>query len=131
LTSARSVRGIFNSIFAMATPLYREVDDGSGLPHLKLPLGNSFLVKDILTDFKRHDVGVNFYQRNWDGTMQTQFLTRPLWGVGSARPYGHDGRSMTLNDVILRHGGEALAASNAFAALKPNDQSSLITFLTR
>jgi hypothetical protein len=41
--------------FAMATPLYREVDDGSGLPHLKLPLGNSFLVKDILTDFKRHD----------------------------------------------------------------------------
>ena len=51
-------------MFAMATPLYREVDDGSGLPHLKLPLGNSFLVKDILTDFKRHDVGVNFYERN-------------------------------------------------------------------
>lgn len=74
------VRGIFNSMFATATPLYREVDDGSGLPHLKLPLGNSFLVKDILTDFKRHDVGVNFYERNWDGTIQTQFLTRPLWG---------------------------------------------------
>ena len=36
---------------------------------------------------------------------------------------------MTLNDVILRHGGEALAARNAFVALQPNDQSSLITFL--
>jgi len=52
-----------------------------------------------------------------------------LWGVGSTGPYGHDGRSMTLNDVILRHGGEALAARTAFATLKPNDQNSLITFL--
>jgi hypothetical protein len=92
-------------------------------------MGNSFVVKDIFTDFKRHDLGTNFYERNWDGTLQTQFLTRPLWGVGSTGPYGHDGRSMTLNDVILRHGGEALVARNAFAALKPYDQGSLIMFL--
>jgi CxxC motif-containing protein (DUF1111 family) len=39
--------------------------------------------------------------------MQTQWMTRPLWGVGSTGPYGDDGRSITLNDVILRHGGEA------------------------
>lgn len=123
------VNGVFNSLFATATPLFYTVDDGSGYPVLKLPLENSFVVKDIFTDFKRHDVGVNFYERNWDGTMQTQFLTRPLWGVGSTGPYGHDGRSMTLNDVILRHGGEALTARNAFAALKPWDQNSLITFL--
>jgi Di-haem oxidoreductase, putative peroxidase len=123
------VRGIFNSMFAMATPLYREVDDGSGLPHLKLPLGNSFLVKDILTDFKRHDVGVNFYERNWDGTMQTQFLTRPLWGVGSTGPYGHDGRSITLNDVILRHGGEAQASRDKYAALGSSGKVALQTFL--
>jgi hypothetical protein len=31
--------------------------------------------------------------------------------------------------VILRHGGEALTARNAFAALKANDQNALITFL--
>ena len=61
--------------------------------------------------------------------MQTQFLTRPLWGVGTSGPYGHDGRSITLTDVILRHGGEALAARNAFAALKPYEINNLLTFL--
>ena len=123
------VNGVFNSMFATATTLYQNINDGSGFPDLKLPLGNSFVVKDIFTDFKRHDLGTNFYERNWDGTLQTQFLTRPLWGVGSTGPYGHDGRSITLNDVILRHGGEALAARNAFAALSPNDQNDVLAFL--
>ena len=40
-----------------------------------------------------------------------------------------DGRSISLNDVILRHGGEALNARNAFAALKTGDQNALMTFL--
>ena len=111
------VKGVFNGLFATASPLYRQWTTASGLPHLKVPLGNSFLVKDIFTDFKRHDVGINFYERNWDGTMQTQFLTRPLWGVGSTGPYGHDGRSITLNDVILRHGGEAQKSRETCAPL--------------
>jgi hypothetical protein len=123
------VKGIFNTLFATATTLDQEVDDGSGLPHLKIPLGNSFVVKDILTDFKRHDLGPNFYERNWDGTLQTQFLTRPLWGVASTGPYGHDGRSMTLNDVILRHGGEAQASRDKYARLNSNEQVALQTFL--
>ena len=119
----------FNNMFATATTLYWDENDGSGYPDLKLPLENSFVVKDIFTDFKRHDVGANFFERNWDGTMQTMFLTRPLWGVGSTAPYGHDGRSNSLNDVILRHGGEALTARNGFAALSASDQNALITFL--
>src|SRR6266851_3061318 len=40
----------FNALFASASAFVREVDDGSGLPHLKLPQENSFLVKDIFTD---------------------------------------------------------------------------------
>jgi hypothetical protein len=128
-TAYDTVNGVFNSLFATANTLYYTKDDGSGYPVLKLPLGNSFVVSDVFTDFKRHDLGTNFYERNWDGTLQTQFLTRPLWGVGSSGPYGHDGRSITLNDVILRHGGEALSARNAFAARNSHDQSDLITFL--
>ena len=128
-TNYDPVNGMFNSLFATAIPLFSTQDDGSGFPLLKQPSGNSFKVKDIFTDFKRHDVGVSFYERNWDGTLQTQFLTRPLWGVGSTGPYGHDGRSMTLNDVILRHGGEALTARNAYAALSSGNQDSLIAFL--
>jgi len=123
------VHGIFNSMFASATPLFYEVHDVPNLPPLKLPLGNSFVVKDIFTDFKRHDLGANFYERNWDGTMQTAFPTRPLWGVGSTGPYGHDGRSISLNDVILRHGGEAQAAHDAYAALKSSEQNALQAFL--
>jgi hypothetical protein len=122
-------KGIFNTLFATATPLYQEVDDGSGLPHLKIPAGNSFVVKDIYSDFKRHDLGSNFYERNWDGTMQTQFLTRALWGAGTTGPYGHDGRSITLNDVIIRHGGESQASRNKYVALSSNEQIALQTFL--
>ncbi len=128
-TNYDPVNGVFNSLFAIATPLFTTRDDGSGFPLLKQPLGNSFVVKDIFTDFKRHDLGPNFYERNWDGTLQTQFLTRPLWGVGSTGPYGHDGRSMTLNDVILRHGGEALQSRNAYAALSSGAEESLDAFL--
>ena len=61
--------------------------------------------------------------------MQTQLLTRPLWGVGSTGPYGHDGRSITLNDVILHHGGEAQASRDKYADLKSNEQIALQTFL--
>ena len=121
--------GVFNSMFSTAATLYQDINDGSGYPDLKLPLGNPFVVKDIFTDFKRHDVGVYFYERNFDGTLQTQFLTRPLWGVGTTGPYGHDGRSNTLTDVILRHGGEAQAARNAFAALRPFQVNHLLAFL--
>lgn len=123
------VHGIFNNLFATATTLYYNKDDGSGFPTLMVPLGNSFVVKDILTDFKRHDVGVGFYERNWDGTLQTTFLTRALWGVGTCGPYGHDGRSITLNDVILRHGGEAKKARDSYAQLSQQDNSALLAFL--
>ena len=44
-------------------------------------------------------------------------MTTPLWGVGTTAPYGHDGRSINLTEVILRHGGEAQAARDAFARL--------------
>jgi hypothetical protein len=128
-TGYDSVNGVFNSLVATATPLLYTKDDGSGQPSLKLPLGNSFVVKDIYTDFKRHDLGANFYERNWDGTKQTQFLTRPLWGVGTTGPYGHDGRSISLTDVILRHGGEAQASRAAFAALQPYQVNNLLAFL--
>ena len=43
-------------------------------------------------------------------------MTEPLWGVGTTAPYGHDGRSINLNEVILRHGGEAQRARDLYAA---------------
>jgi len=128
-TSFDLVNGIFNALFATATPAFATQDDGSGYPLLKVPALNSFLVEDIFTDFKRHDLGPNFYERNYDGTYQREFMTRPLWGVGSTSPYGHDGRSINLKEVILRHGGEAQAARNAFAKLSVSSERNLFDFL--
>ena len=122
-------RGIFNNLFATIKPLFNTVDDGSGFPMLKKPLLQPFLVQDIYSDFKRHDVGTGFYERNYDGTTTTQFLTTPLWGVGSTAPYGHDGRSINLVEVILRHGGEAQAVKNRFAQLDKGEVGPLLDFL--
>jgi hypothetical protein len=124
-----SARGVFNGLLATAMPLHGTVDDGGGFPALQPPLGGSFVVKNIFTDLKRHDVGPGFYERNYDGTMRTQFLTTPLWGVGSTAPYGHDGRSINLMEVILRHGGEAQASAEAFARLAPPHQRAVVDFL--
>src|SRR4030095_8596674 len=105
------------------------LDDGSGLPTLKRAANQPFLVKNIFTDFKRHDLGTNFYERNYDGTIRKQFLTTPLWGVATTAPYGHDGRSINLREVILRHGGEALQSRNAFAALPEIGKAAMLGFL--
>jgi Di-haem oxidoreductase, putative peroxidase len=122
-------RGGLNRLFATATPLYGELDDGSGFPTLKSPLLQPFLVRDIFTDLKRHDLGPNFHELDFDGAVTTHFMTTPLWGVGSTSPYGHDGRSINLEEVILRHGGEARAARDAFAQLPDGEQDAVFRFL--
>ena len=124
-----SVNGNFNTLYATAKPLIKVLYDGSGHPPLKLPQGNSFLVENIYTDFKRHDLGPNFYERNYDGTTQKQFMTRALWGIGTKSSLGHDGRSISLDDVILRHGGEAQASREAYAKLPARDSDALQKFL--
>jgi len=128
-TSFDPSNGIMNSLFSTTTPLFNVVSDGTAFPSLKQPKLQPFLVKNIFSDFKRHDLGPNFYERNFDGTMQKEFLTTPLWGVGTTAPYGHDGRSINLVEVILRHGGEAQAARDAFARLPAERRSALIDFL--
>ena len=123
------VRGVFNRLFATAVPQFVTQDDGSGFPALKEPVGGRFLVRNIFTDFKRHNLGPNFWERNYDGTLQKEFLTEALWGVGSTAPYGHDGRSINLTEVILRHGGEAQSPRDAFAGLSDPSRADVLEFL--
>ncbi|MGH9751792.1 MAG: di-heme oxidoredictase family protein [Blastocatellia bacterium] len=118
-----------NNLFTMASAFFTPIDDGSGHPAIKQPNFGSFVVRNIFTDFKRHDLGPNFHEINYDGTIRTEFLTMALWGVGSTMPFGHDGRSMTLKDVILRHGGEALNSRNNFANASSATRRNIITFL--
>jgi hypothetical protein len=121
--------GHFNQLFATAKPLYVERSDRSGYPSRKVPQGQPFLVQNIFTDFKRHDLGPSYHEREYNGTYRTEFLTTPLWGVGSTAPYGHDGRSINLTQAILRHGGEAQSARDNFAALGESEKDALLAFL--
>lgn len=121
--------GIFNRLFATAVPLLSLFDDGSGHPAIKEPSRGQFLVQNIFADFRRHDIGPAFHERNFDGSLRREFITEPLWGVGSTAPYGHDGRSINLEEVILRHGGEAEASRNAFSGLPAEDQDSILRAL--
>jgi len=122
------VRGIFNRLFATAKTLFNIVPDGQPFPQL-LPKGNPFLIENIFADFRRHDVGPAFHERQYDGSLVTKFMTEPLWGVGSTAPYGHDGRSINLEEVILRHGGEAQESKEAFVKLSQERRGKILEFL--
>ncbi|HMC90561.1 MAG TPA: di-heme oxidoredictase family protein, partial [Gemmataceae bacterium] len=94
-----------------------------------LPRREAYTVRGIYSDFKYHDVGADFYQMQFDGSVIRKWRTPPLWGVGTTAPYGHDGASLDLDAVIRRHGGEALAARKAYAALSEDERRQLVCFL--
>ena len=121
-------QGVFNELFAEVYPLFGPVEDGDAYP-LLLPIGGPFTVENIFTDLKRHDLGPAFHERDYDGSRITEHVTEPLWGVGTSAPYGHDGRSVTLDAVIRRHGGEAAPVTAAYVALSADDQDKILDFL--
>jgi len=119
----------FNRLFATATPRIVTIDDPSSEPVIKQAARQSFVVNNFFADLKRHDLGNNFTERNFDGTFQRQFITEPLWGVATTAPYGHDGRSQTLEEVIMRHGGEAQAARDNFNGQSRANKNLVLAFL--
>ena len=81
-------------------------------------------------DFLLHDVGTG------DGIVQVgpadtanKLRTAPLWGLRIKSRFMHDNGSMTLNDAIQRHGGEAQQVIAKFSSLTSAQQQQLITFL--
>lgn len=97
--------------------------------NLLIPRRKAYTVRGVYSDFKYHDVGEAFYQMQFDGSVIRQWRTTPLWGVGTTGPYGHDGASLDLDSVIRRHGGEALASSQAYKALTDEERKLVICFL--
>jgi CxxC motif-containing protein (DUF1111 family) len=92
--------------------------------------GNGGALISLFGDLKRHDMGTGLAEGIDEvGTGRATFLTENLWGVGSTPPYMHDGRSTTLTEAILEHGGEASSSRTAFLALSPANQADLIAFL--
>jgi len=88
------------------------------------------------TDLLLHDVGDLLSDARRDFTAEgVEWRTPPLWGLGLVQlvspdaTFLHDGRARTLAEAILWHGGEALAASNAFRLGTQQQRDDLISFL--
>lgn len=100
--------------------------------------GGMFTIPDALgdkiihpfSDFLLHDVGTG------DGIVQVgpqdtanKLRTAPLWGLRAKARFMHDLQSLSLEDAIERHKGEASDTEKRFDELTPREQTALITFL--
>lgn len=89
----------------------------------------SFAARGVFSDFRQHDMGPDLEEIDFGGTVNTVWRTAPLWGVGSGFPWGHDGHSLSLEDIIARHGGEADASRQAWRRSSPRQREALLGFL--
>jgi CxxC motif-containing protein (DUF1111 family) len=83
------------------------------------------------TDLKRHDLGPDLDNETvvQGGVPTSVFITRKLWGMANEPPFLHHGRALTIDEAIVKHGGEALAARVAYEALSPGERASIVDFL--
>jgi CxxC motif-containing protein (DUF1111 family) len=81
-------------------------------------------------DFLLHDVGTgDGIVQNGGQSTRNKLRTAPLWGMRSRDRLMHDGESLTRNDAIQRHAGEATPVINRYRTLSLNQKIQLITFL--
>jgi CxxC motif-containing protein (DUF1111 family) len=91
-------------------------------------LGNKII--HPYSDFLLYDIetGDGIVQAGPQDTAN-KLRTAPLWGLRMRPRYMHDFGSLTLEDAILRHRGEADQASDRFLILSPAQKQQLFTFL--
>jgi CxxC motif-containing protein (DUF1111 family) len=100
--------------------------------------GGAFVVPDALanktihpfSDFLLHDIGTG------DGIVQVgpqdtadKLRTQPLWGLRMKARFMHDLGSLTLQEAIQRHQGEAKQVEHRFQRLTNIERQQVITFL--
>ena len=82
------------------------------------------------SDFLLHDVGTgDGIVQNGPQSTRNKLRTPPLWGMRTRNRLMHDGESLTRNEAILRHAGEATSVINNYRALSNTNTNRLITFL--
>jgi CxxC motif-containing protein (DUF1111 family) len=100
--------------------------------------GGAFTVPEALgnkiihpfSDFLLHDIGTG------DGIVQNppqdtanKLRTAALWGLRMRPRFMHDLKSLTLEEAINRHRGEAEDVTRQFGELSPTEKQQLFTFL--
>lgn len=128
--------------FVLNTPTHSELPDLTGGPAFVSDLrtdsktprpqinGDRTMTIELWSDFKRHDMGPALADIKPFGIIAAaQFITPPLWGVGTTSPYLHDGRASSLLQAIQLHDGEAASVRDAFKALTVTQQRRIVEFL--
>ena len=91
-------------------------------------LGNKII--HPFSDFLLHDIGTgDGIVQNGGQSTANKLRTQPLWGVRTHSRHMHDADTLTFNESILRHAGEATFVTNNYRALSATQQNQLITFL--
>lgn len=82
------------------------------------------------SDFALHNVGTGdgIVQNGGQGS-RNQVRTAALWGIRSRIRLMHDGESLTVNDAILRHAGQATNIRNNYNALSDANKQAVIAFV--
>jgi len=81
-------------------------------------------------DFLLHNVGTgDGIVQNGGQNTRNKVRTAPLWGSRSRNRLMHDGGSLTRNDAILRHAGEATSVVNNYRNLTNAQKNQLVAFL--
>ncbi len=123
-TSSRAQADGTVEIVGALVPLWERPASGEHTPR-----GGAYRVERIYSDFKHWDIGPEFHERRFDGTLQREHRTAPLWGAGSTAPYGHGGQFLSLDAVIQAHGGEAQKESEAYRRLDAGRRQLLLKYL--
>jgi CxxC motif-containing protein (DUF1111 family) len=94
-------------------------------------LGNKII--HPYSDFLLHDIGTG------DGipvlplpeyaSTATQMRTAPLWALRTRNRLMHDGQSLTKQDAIQRHAGQAAGVTKNYNALSAAEKNQLLAFL--
>jgi len=84
---------------------------------------------EAFTDLLLHDMGDGLADICRGKTLPSEFRTEPLMGLRFRERFLHDARAETLDDAVLRHGGEATRARDRFSELKANQRAALIAYL--
>ncbi len=105
-------------------PLFDRTNDGAYRRRF-----GAFDVPGLFSDLRHHDLGAECEELDFGGSTNRLWRTPMLWGVGSGFPWMHDGQSLSLEDAIRRHGGEALASRRAFERSSRREQTELLRFL--
>ena len=91
-------------------------------------LGNKII--HPYSDFLLHNIGTgDGIVQNGGPATRNKLRTQPLWGVRTHDRHMHDGATLTFNESILRHAGEAAGVTANYQSLSTTQQNQIITFL--